>query len=38
MTVELTEPAAMSIDLVMSKFNEPVTVQAPADAKPFPKR
>lgn len=38
MNVALTEPAVMSIDLVMSKFNEPVTVQAPADAQPLPKR
>lgn len=38
MQMDLTDPVTMSLDLVMSKFNEPVTVQAPADAKPFPKR
>lgn len=35
--LELADPV-MSLDLTMSKFNEPVAVEIPADAQPFPKR
>ena len=36
-SMAMTEPV-MTMDIVMSKFNEPVTITIPTDAQPFPKR
>lgn len=38
MQVNLTDPVNMSLDMVMSKFNEPITLEIPTDAQPIPKR